>query len=595
VDISQTEKLSKETAVRVDAVWDIETADWDKFVTGALWRKDGGVEVYRSEDQFAEALLDIPPGWNAWAHAGGKFDVLWLLDWCKRNDRIPSAQIRLSGSSIASLAIRKGPIFRDSCRLMPMSLKQACTMFEGERKEELDLPCKCGLDCGGYCSISLTMPPEWRKRLEEYLVKDIESLRDTLLALDEFCSRNSLIMSGTVASTAWNTAKVSCGIEDTNWDSRAYRFARLGYYGGLTAVGQTQAPIVWRYDRVSAYPAALSLPVPTGEMRLVVDPRVARRVYNLGRQGFYRATVQIPEQIAPPLPIRLDNRLAYPWGKVTGVWSRDEIARAEETGGKILGLTACIAWEREEPRLKPHVDHCFKLREDASTKNLKVWLKFIANSLTGAFAQDPETDVVALGEEYADKQGYEPVGNYDWIWRRKVFRISERAHIQWAGVLTSRARIELNRQIAHAGDDWVYSDTDSVIATRELDRNIGCDLGEWKFEGMATNFAAIAPKVYSYQEDVKGSDGAIGPTPRYARAKGIPDAVRNWDKINAGQEIEINRGVKSLLVATRGDKLFERNDGRRRVSRKEEWCGARIRVGSRTKAPHVNDLANLPR
>jgi hypothetical protein len=577
---------TKEPEVRVDAVWDIETEDWDTFVCGSLWRIDGGIEVFRSEDDFALALLDLPQGFNAWAHAGGRFDVLWLLDWCKRNDRIPNARIRLSGSSIASMAIRQGPVFRDSNRLMPMSLKQACTMFEGERKDTLDLPCKCGRDCGGYCSISRTMSKEWRVRLEEYLVKDIESLRDTLTSLNDYCSRNRLVMSGTCASTAWNTAKVSCGIPDTDWDSRAYRFARLGYYGGRSEVGQTVAETVWRFDRVSAYPAALSEDVPTGEMRLITDKRIAKRVYNIGRQGFYRATLDIPDQISPPLPIRLDNRLAYPWGKISGVWSRDEILRAEETGGKILSIDSAIAWAAEEPILRPHVTHCFKLREAAETKSLKVWLKFIANSLTGAFAQDPEQDVVALGEEYADKPGYEPVGNYDWIWRRKVFRVSERAHVQWAGVLTARARIELNRQIAHAGEDWCYSDTDSVIATRDLTRNIGSDLGQWKFEGTATNFEAIAPKVYTY---VDTGDK------RFARAKGIPDAVREWDRINAGQTIELNRGVKSLLVAARGDKLFAKNDGHRRVARKEDWCGARVRVGNRTRAPNVKELANLPR
>jgi DNA polymerase type B, organellar and viral len=578
--------LNKETAVRVDAVWDIETEDWDTFVVGSLWTEDCGVEIYRNEDDFAEALLSLPQGYNAWAHAGGRFDVLWLLDWCKRNGRIPAAQIRLSGSSIASLAIRKGPVFRDSNRLMPMSLAQASTMFEGERKEKLELPCRCGRDCGGYCSITRGMTGKERERVEAYLVKDIESLRDTLVNLNEYCASHSLVMSGTVASTAWNTAKVSCGIWDTSWDSRAYRFARLGYYGGRTEVGRTVAERVYRYDRVSAYPAALSLDVPTGEMRLVYDRRIAKRVWSLQRQGFYRVSIDVPEQIAPPLPIRLDNRLAYPWGKISGVWSRDEILRAEETGAKILAIEAAIVWEKEEPLLKPHIEHCFSLREKAETKSLKTWLKFIANSLTGAFAQDPEQDVVALGEEYADRQGYEPVGNYDWIWRRKVFRISERAHVQWAGVLTARARIELNRQITHAGDSWCYSDTDSVISTKPLTRNIGDSLGAWKFEGEATQFEAIAPKVYTYMDESAA---------RYARAKGIPDAVREWDRINAGEEIALNRGVKSLLVAARGDKLFQKNDGHRRVSRREQWCGARVRVGERTRAPHVKELPNLPR
>ncbi len=590
-----SESLANEPAVKIDAVWDIETEDWDTFVVGSLWRKDGGVEIFREEDDFANALLELPQGTNAWAHAGGRFDVLWLLDWCKRQGRIPSAQIRLSGSSIASLAVRKGPIFRDSNRLVPMSLAQASTMFEGERKEKLDLPCICERNCGGYCSINRRMSGTERKRVEDYLVKDIESLRDTLLLLNAYCGNNSLVMSGTCASTAWNTAKVRCGLPDTSWDSRAYRFARLGYYGGLTAVGKTIAQKVYRFDRVSAYPAALSLAVPTGEMRLVYDTRIAKRVWDLGRQGFYRITIDVPNQIAPPLPIRMENRLVYPWGRLSGVWARDEILRAEETGAKIVAIHSAIAWEKEEAILKPHIDHCFRLRSEAQSKSLKVWLKFIANSLTGAFAQDPEQDVVALGEEYADKQGYEPVGNYDWIWRRKVFRISERAHVQWAGVLTARARIELNRQIEHAGDDWCYSDTDSVVATRMLTRNVGEDLGDWKFEGTATDYEAIAPKVYTYNEDVKGPDGSYGPLPRYARAKGIPDAVRVWDAINDGEQIQLNRGVKSLLVAARGDKLFQRNDGHRRVSRKEQWCGARVRVGDSTRAPHMKELPNIPK
>jgi hypothetical protein len=330
-------------------------------------------------------------------------------------------------------------------------------------------------------------------------------------------------------------------------------------------------------------------------MRLLTNERVARLAWKRDRPGFYRATVEMPEQLAPPLPIRLDTRLAYPWGRFSGTWSRDELHRAEETGAKILNIHSGIAWADEQPILKPHVEHCFGLREQAKTKSLKTWLKFIANSLTGAFAQDPEQDMVALGEEYADRNGYEPVGNYDWIWRRKVFRISERAHVQWAGVLTARARVELNRQIAHAGDSWCYSDTDSVISTKDLTRNVGDELGQWKFEGTATDFAAIAPKVYTYQEGIKGPDGAIGPVPRYARAKGIPDAVREWDRINLGSEIQLNRGVKSLLVAARGDSLFKRNDGKRRVLKKDDWCGARIRDGVRTRAPHMKDLANLPR
>lgn len=570
--------------LRVDAIWDIECADWDKFAVGAIWIRDEGVTVCRTENELADALLSLPPNATAWAHAGGRYDVLWLLDWCRRNGDVPEAQIRLSGSSIASLSIKRGPVLRDSCRLIPMALKQACTMFDGTRKDSLDLPCICGRMCGGYCSIRVDMRGNERARVEEYLVADVESLRDTLTALVEYAGTNQLKLAGTVASTAWRTAKERCNLSDAEWDLRAYKIARAGYYGGRVEVNQLTAPRITRWDRASAYPAALREPVPCGPMR-VLDERTAKLAYGRDKPGIYHAVIDVPDQLAPPLPVRHGARLVYPWGRLHGAWTRDEIHRAEESGAKVVAITAGVAWAEEKPLLAPHVEHCFTLRKDAESKSLKTWLKFVANALTGAFAQDPEQDVVMLGD-YSDDGRYEQVGRYDWIWRRTVFRVSQRAHVHWAATLTARARIELHRQIEHAGSAWCYSDTDSVIATKRLTRNVGTELGQWQHEGDAHDYKAIAPKVYTYVDD----DGQ-----RFARAKGIPDAVREWDRINQGDTVILNRGVKSLLVAARGDAIFARNDGHRTLKPRDGWVGARIRIGStRTRAPSIAEVADIP-
>jgi hypothetical protein len=565
----------------VDCVWDIETANWDTYVVGALWTPTDGVRICRSEDDLAESLLALPSGAVAWAHAGGRFDVLWLLDWCRRNARVPRAQIRLSGSTIASLKISGGPILRDSCRLIPMSLREACTMFPGcAQKERLSF---------SYEDIAPDMPREKRAELEAYLIADVESLRDTLHALRDYAEASGIDCGGTVASSAWKTAKATCGLDDTAWDLRAYKTARAGYYGGLCAVGRTEAPKVHRYDRASAYPAALREAVPCGDLRVLVE-RTAPLAWKRDRPGIYQAVVDMPDQLAPPLPIRHGARLVYPHGRLVGAWPRDELRHAVECGGKIVRLTGGVAWADEKPLLAPHVEKCFALRAAAPTRALKVWLKFIANSLTGAFAQAPEQDIVALGD-YADDARYEQVGRYDWIWRRSVFHVSSRAHVQWAATLTARARVELHRQIDHAGDDWCYSDTDSVIATRELTRNVGDDLGQWVAEGEADNFHAIAPKVYTYDESVPGG---IGPRKRYARAKGIPDAVPRWDRIAAGAVVKLDRGVRSLLVAARGDKLFDRTNSKRQIHPRPGWIGARIIDGTRTRAPSVGELADMP-
>lgn len=581
--------------IAVDAVWDIETANWDQFVCGAIWTPSDGVTVYNDEDGLANHLLSLPPGATAWAHAGGKFDVLWLLDWCRRNGNIPKAQIRLSGSSIASLSIAKGPVLRDSARLMPMSLREACTMFPGcEQKQRLSFPCSCGNDCGGYCAIKSDMPREQYQELRDYLVSDIHSLRDTLMCLSQYAEENELLLAGTVASTAWRTAKERCKLDDADWDLEAYNQARSGYYGGLCAVRKVRAPCVHKFDRRSAYPAELSKSVPCGAMK-VLDHRTAPLAWNRDKPGIYQVSVDVPDSMNPPLPLRTADRIVYPWGKFEGCWPSNELQYAVDRGVKILSWQSGIAWADEEPRLKPHVDHCFALREKAESKALKTWLKFIANSLTGAFAQNPEQDVVAIGD-YADDPRWEPVGKYDWIWRRVTFRVSQRAHVHWAATLTGGARVELNRQIDHAGDDWVYSDTDSCNATRELTRNIGMKLGEWAAEGVVSNWYAPAPKVYSHEEDDKF----------VARAKGIPGdksdskGVRGiskalWQTIISGKQVVLDRGVDSLLVAARGESLFRRRDGRRSVQPKEGWVGARIRRGDVTFAPNVRELAQLPR
>ena len=571
--------------IRVDAVWDIETEGWDTFVVGALWTAEDGTIVYHDEDELGAALLSLPAGSVAWAHSGGRFDVLWLLDWCHRRGHHPPAQIRMSGATITALSINQGPELRDSYRLIPMGLAKACRIFAGGvEKQELSLPCSCGRPkCQGYCSIRRKMPRALMERLKAYLVADVEALRDTLRGLVDYCAVNDLVLSGTVASSSWRSAKLMCHLPDTDWELADYSLARSGYFGGKCAVGRTEAKRIARYDRSAAYPAALMGPVPCGKLKRV-DGRSAKTALRKRRPGFYSATVDVPESMSPVLPIRVANRIAYPWGTIAGTWPLEELEYAVDQGAKITAVGESIVWDTAEPLLRPYVEHVWRLRDGAATKELGQWLKWLANSLTGAFAQDPESELIAIGD-YADDSRWSTVGVHDWLWRRTIFRIADRAHIHWSGTLTGRARVELDRQIEHAGAAWCYSDTDSVIATKKLTRNIGSDLGEWKFEGDGRNWTAIAPKVYRYDTDDKP----------IVKAKGIPDADDAWERIKAGAKVALDKGVYGLRRAARGDALFQRQNTTRQITEDARWCGARLRDGTTTRAPHVTELADLPR
>lgn len=573
--------------IRIDAVWDIETENWDTFVVGALWTASEGTKVYRDEASLAGALLGLPKGSVAWAHAGGRFDVLWLLDWCYRNDALPeSAQIRMSGSTISALSIKGGPILRDSFRLIPMSLAKACRMFDGQRKTEVGLQCICGKSCGGYCSISRKMSRGDMAKLTAYLVSDVEALRDTLIGLVTYCDGHGITLAGTVAGSSWKSASAMCGLVPADWELPAYREARKGYYGGRVDVGMTAAPLIYRFDRQSAYPAALTGPVPVG-LPTLSDGPAARLAYGKGRPGIYSAFIDVPESHACPLPYRVANRIAYPWGKLRGTWPRDEIQHAEALGARIIKFDSAVTWPEDSAALRPYVEYVFKLRHSAPTKELGQWLKWLANSLTGAFATDPEQDLFAIGDK-ADEAQWSSVGAHDWLWRRTVFRIADRAHVQWAGTLTARARIELHNQILHSGTNWCYSDTDSVYGTETLTRNVGTGLGEWNFEGTGRDFVALAPKLYRYTTE----DGKT-----HARAKGIPAAEKAWGALAEMMPVDIDTGVKSFLVAAgSGGPLFKRQHTHRRLGARTEWVGARLRDGTTaTRAPAWADLARLPR
>lgn len=571
------------SGLRIDACWDIETEDWTTFVVGGLWTVGDSYRLYRDEDSFAEALLELPQGHVAWAHAGGRFDVLWLLDWCRRRKRIPTARITMSGSAIASLAIKGGPTFRDSNRLIPMSLAKASTMFPGQTKERLELPCTCGRGCGGYCAIRRDMRGEVRKRVEEYLEADVLSLRDTMLGLVSYAAAHGIMLAGTVAGSTWRTAKSVCGVQDAEWEFPIYKFVRSAYAGGRVEVGKTKAKKVWRYDRTQAYPSALCGMLPVGLPR-GLSGKLAGAAFGRGIAGAYAAVVEVPVQHSPPLPVRLASRLAYPHGVVRGTWPRDEIRHAEECGAKILRFEKAVVWAEEAPFMKPYMERCFELRQAAPTESLKTWLKFLANSFSGAVATDPERDIIVLGEDYADDPRYEEVGRYGWIWRRSVFQISPRAHIHLAMTLTGDARVELHRQILVAGDSWCYSDTDSVISSKELTRRVGGGLGEWKFEGTADDFEALAPKIYGYVVDGK----------RFARAKGFEGAAENWGNFEVG--VKNRGGVKSLLTAAKSpvdEGLFVKKSGGRAFHRDPRWIGSRIRDGEGTRAPSVTEIREL--
>jgi hypothetical protein len=568
---------------RVDGVWDIETASWDRFVVGQAISATGERFTSWSEDDFARHLLAQSGCW--YAHAGGRFDAIWLLDWLHRHG-VP-ATVRLRGAGILSLTVGALEI-RDSFAIAPMSLAKLAPLG-GAQKIALSLPCECGTDCGGYCVLAGILDrggPSSRERatVEAYLSADCDGLRAALDALASFAAGQGIPLGLTIGGTAWGTARAWLGLDAAPPDLARYRRLRGAYYGGRTEVFATEAAAGHRYDIHSSYPAALSrtaLPVGPGQLR---DRVIASRYFAAGKPCILAAEVEVPESDVPPLPYRATDRLLYPHGPVTGCWTSHELRHAVSCGAVVRRVAWGHVWDEESAFLAPFADRVWGLRAAAAAEDTAAgaaraaWCKWLANSLTGKLAQRPENESLrflpSIGRAPPELDDGETILRVTaggvWATRESV-RVSPCAHVQLAAWLTSEARCELHRQLVHASAR-LYCDTDSVYSGHELSRRVGDALGEWGHEGALSDWRALAPKVYRYTDPDTGKVAV--------RGKGLSglDAA-GFAALETGEAWTLQRGVDGVRTALQRagvtGSLFRRRSITRRLRPETGWCGGR--------------------
>lgn len=578
------EKTLVRSTIQVDGTWDIETENWSTFVCGCIYTPERQDKVrtfsHREEEAFVDALLSTQG--TLWAHNGGRFDTLWLLGHLWKRSIV--GKIGLSGSSVACLEL-DGAIFRDSARLLPMTLEKAAQLG-GVPKAATSLPCSCARACGGYCSISRRMPRALYERLRSYMVRDCEALYAALDALSTLCERHDIDLKPTIGASAWATVARQ-GAEKADWGdgvnvTRAYRNTRRGYYGGRTQVLRPMSAVGTHWDINSAYPAALAnLHLPTGD-REELDDGAASKAYAGGKLGVYCADVDVPKHLFfPPLPVRTTDRIAYPVGYVGGWWTSLELAQAESRGAVVRRVSEGVVWSSSAMVLSPFCQRIWALRDAAGPKTpLGGFFKLLANSLTGKCATKAEQERITVdanrpifcpGGDCRDGRYCgifgccfhrctgacgvsKPIAAGFPIFSEKVSRLSNCSHIEWAAYLTAYTRREL-QLFAGEEEDLVYCDTDSLFCETSRTERIGSALGEWKLEDRYADFYALAPKTYSYFDADTGE--------AHAAAKGIPEAVRNFCKLKDG--VVNDRGVNTFKRALQVGTIFERRNLTRQI------------------------------
>lgn len=573
--------------------YDLECARWSEFRVGAFVTPEGERYLSWDEGEYFDRLRQVKG--HLFAHNGGGYDALWAVEQCAARDIGFTAVPR--GSGLLRVQLEDGPTLRDSLAIWPDRLA-VCAQVTATPKISLGLPCECGEECGGYCALERDLSTRERSLVENYLEADIDACRGFLMAIHERAATDGIVLRDTVGATAWATAAEWCGLDRSHHSMARYLSIRRAYYGGRVEVYRPRARWGWRYDIHSSYPAALSrVLLPVGEPRHVTG-LAATLAYVSGLPGVFTATVDVPECHSPPLPMRLPQRLYYPWGRLRGTWTALEIEHAEECGARIVAIESGYTWPDSAPALKPYADRIWALRDKAAGDGTDIgkawakWYKWIANSLTGKLAQRPGFSAYRYLPHPVDPAtlvaAREAGSRPPIVTRRGVHmetrtsHLSPCAHVEWAAYLTAFARVEWHRQCLHAGRAMVYGDTDSVYSVEELDRRIGPNLGEWGCEGFMADWECAGPKLYRYRVGDKTK----------VRGKGLPGlTAAGYDALMRGEPWVTDRGVERYRSGRRTDALFARRRLERVYHARPGWCGARVwdGISEETRAPHVDE------
>lgn len=620
---------SKRRDIQIDAVYDLECANWTDFVCGGYLESDGTYQLYSEHrsagpvnDQTRMADMMLARGGTVWAHGGGFYDHKWLIDIAARRNY--TADISSAGPRIVTARIGKLNL-RDTYALIPATLKEL-TAGQGIHKEELDLPCICENKCAGYCSIKRDMPVARYRRLTEYLRADCESLMQAMQKVRAYAADNDLDMTATVGSSSWRTMQRWLGLPPADLDANEHTFARGGYYGGRCQIpwpGEHRD--VYRYDVSSMYPWSMKeLAMPIGQHTRVYGAD-ARAAFGREAPGLYQCTIDVPDMHLPPLPYRTKNRISYPTGRLTGTWCLPEIQYALSIGCKLRDVGEAIYWHRKAEKLfAPYVDKHFDLRAAVGKKSpVGIWLKFRLNSPTGKLGANPEKehffvnpsvikkcpsserckydgqwDCARCCEYHCTQRCGAMAEHSDYIWSQYRYHLDDCAHVEWASYLTAGARIEWHRQAVSVADGWdvLYGDTDSLRTLQPRTRRIGLTLGLWNDEGRIKRFVGHAPKTY-WEEHYTDDSGACplcksrlesGTVCSHidAKAKGL-GAPR--DKPLELGKVYPRKGVIGLKHGAKLGTLFTAKDGGRKA---RFGTGDRVLLDNgRTRAPTVTEVS----
>lgn len=503
-------------------------------------------KLARDALKIAHRLADAGVVKEWWAHNGGKFDHLYLLQAAVEMGWEASAHVA-GGSRLIFLSVRPPDAkvavnLYDSFAVVPERLAKAAESFQlASRKVFTDADYK-----GDMRELSL-------ERLKPACLADCHVGLELLEKVEALAQGWGGDLRSTFSQVALRIVKARLaeqGLELPSHEGNqdANRYSRGGYYGARVEVLHHAPPEeVFTFDLNSSYPASAKLPLPWELVGTAQSPRHVRAVLEGdGCEGMVEATVEVPPMAFPPLPWRSKERgIYFPTGRWQGVFPAVELRYARTLGVKVQAHGA-VRYTRESP-LASFVDDVYALKA-RSEGAVRSFTKFLLNGFTGKLGQAPEQEtlrVVSTEDEGEALLLGAPVGTAGKIGDDARFLVFRRnrwpKHTHFAAIsyIVANSRIALHRGMLECLS-VAYVDADSLhVRFGQTPSNVGFELGQWKPEKAVARAWYYAPKVYR----LNLVDGGL-----FLAAKGFPirhrDGTWNLDafeKMVASESVEVER------------------------------------------------------
>lgn len=314
-------------------------------------------------------------------------------------------------------------------------------------------------------------------------------------------------------------------IINSNYENFKNKFKSLNYeltllikesfYGGNVFVYKNFDCNLYYYDVNSLYPYSMLNPMPVeflGKLQYLSQKEF------LNKFGFYYCTIKIDSNVKYPL---VPSKNGYVTGIIEGLYFSEEVKNFIS-----LGYDVHIQYMYEFSRVEGLFDEYIKYFYSKKELNdeFKNFYKLMLNGLYGYLSKSNQNiKVLWIKKDEIDKYLFfydleileESTGfikllllsrkmnfSKEELEKKKIHKwklmpiIFRNRNIAIGSAITAYSRIYMSK---YHNDDLVYSDTDSLILKKKLNKDlVGKEIGKFKLEANIDIFVCLNPKTYGY-------------------------------------------------------------------------------------------------